>query len=812
MRSAETAVMHAAETAALRAELDQARRESEVQTAELAAAHWKLSFLYATLDSTKDAVLAIQFGGNAIHYNISFTQMWRLPEDAPGTMSEEQLIALQSVQVCDPEQFIGQIRSRRAEHAEFAIVELKDGRVLEWYVTPQFIGSRVVGKVINYRDITQRVLFEQKMMFNQVVVERSGPMMWTDHLERRVTFANAAACEMLDYGREELIGMKIDWLDAGFRPDRIKPIDNELRSTGKPISFRTRYRRRDGELRNVDITASRAEDDGREIYILSFKDITELLRTSREKKRQQALLNGVINSIPDLMVYKDPEGTYLGCNDAFARLCGRPAAEIEGRSATDLFPAQRASEICAQEEQVLATLNKLSVENWVTYPDGRCALLDTVRSPLRDESGTLLGTLSIARDVTERKKAEEEIRRAKELAEEATRMKTDFLANMSHEIRTPMNAIMGMSHLALKTDLTARQRDYIGKVQASGQHLLGIINDILDFSKIEAGKLAIEESDFELDKLLQDVADLIADKSLAKGLELVFDMAPDVPHRLRGDSLRLAQILINYANNAVKYTDKGRIVIAARVRERTVRGLLLHFSVTDTGIGLTYEQTARLFQSFQQADSSTTRKYGGTGLGLAISKKLAQLMGGQAGVESRLGHGSNFWFTVRVGIAGTAATGIAPAARAPTSGEAGAAAAKGRLLLVEDNDINQLVAREILEDAGFEVEMAENGRIGLEMVRSGAFDLVLMDMQMPEMDGVTATREIRKLPAFAALPIVAMTANAMQRDRDRCIEAGMNDFVAKPFDPAQLGAIVLKWIRRGGGSVEAGKALEQADT
>jgi two-component system sensor histidine kinase/response regulator len=517
-------------------------------------------------------------------------------------------------------------------------------------------------------------------------------------------------------------------------------------------------------------------------------------------------LHGLINSIPDIIVYKDPYGIYLGCNDAFARLCGRPAQLIEGRMARNLFPIDRANEISAQDEQAFATLEKFSVEEWVTYPDGRSILLDTVLSPLRDDSGKLLGIVAIGRDVTERKKAEEQIRHAKELAEEATRMKTDFLANMSHEIRTPMNAIIGMSHLALKTDLTPRQRDYIGKVQASGRHLLGVVNDILDFSKVEAGKLRIEHTDFELQELLDNVSNLTMEKSSGKGLELVFDIAPDVPPRLLGDSLRVGQILINYANNAVKYTEKGRIVIAARVRERSSRDVLLHFSVADTGIGLTAEQIGRLFHSFQQADSSTTRKYGGTGLGLAISKNLAQLMGGEVGVQSQFGRGSNFWFTVRMGIGKAAGSEPAPPPAAPSREALGQPGPGGgaRILLVEDNDINQIVACEILRDADFVVEVADNGRIALEMARQGTFDLVLMDMQMPEMDGVTATVELRKLPAFATLPIVAMTANAMQRDRDRCLDAGMNDFVTKPIDPDDLCAVLLRWLRPGNAGPTAG--------
>lgn len=535
--------------------------------------------------------------------------------------------------------------------------------------------------------------------------------------------------------------------------------------------------------------------------------------------------------------------------------------------------------------------------------------------------------------VIERKRIQTALDEARKIAEDASRSKSDFLANMSHEIRTPMNAVIGMSQLALKTDLNPKQQDYVEKIFRSGQHLLGIINDILDFSKVEAGKLDIEETDFELDKVLENVANLIGEKAAAKNIELLFDVDPNLPNFLVGDPLRLSQVLINYANNATKFTEEGEIVIRAHMVEETDTDILIRFEVEDTGIGLTEDQIALLFQSFQQADTSTTRKFGGTGLGLAISKKLSELMGGAVGVESEHAKGSTFWFTARLGrskdkkknylpepdlrnrrvlvvddnpharmiisellrsmtfrvdMVASGAEAVASVAQADSSSdpyevvyldwmmpgmsgiEAGRriteldldnpmphriiVTAYGRedvsqeaelagidaillkpvsssllfdmtmmvlggaelnrssttvglisgtiptaqpdtyLLLVEDNELNQQVANELLSEAGFAPDIAENGEIALGMVQEKEYDIVLMDVQMPVMDGLTATRAIRKLSGFENLPIIAMTAGVMTSDIDECLNAGMNDHVAKPIDPDEMFAALMRWI------------------
>ncbi len=629
----------------------------------------------------------------------------------------------------------------------------------------------------------------------------------------------------------------------------------------------------------------------------------------------------------------------LNCNRMLEQMFGYGPGELVGQSTRIWYPDEAI--FLQVGEAIAAGMQQQGFyrhDHELVRKDGSrfwCRLM--VRS--LDPADFSKGTVGIIEDITDEREVMAGMARARELAEEAARTKADFLANMGHEIRTPMNAVIGMTHLVLKTGLTQQQRESLRKIQLASQHLLGILNDILDFSKIDAGKMTVEHIDFELERVLDNVSGLIAEKAAGKGLELIIDIAPDVPDKLVGDPLRIGQILINYANNAVKFTEHGEIAIHVRVMSELDDELVLHFSVRDTGIGIDKEQSRQLFQSFQQADSSTTRKFGGTGLGLAISKRLAELMNGETGVDSTPGAGSTFWFTARVGrghdlcrhyqprpglrgrrmlvvddndsarevvcemlhsmafdvaavesgmaaleeLQLAAASGmpyeivfldwqmpgmdgvatareirklalpqpplvlmvtaygrdelIAAAEKAgiddillkpmtpsllydtvlrilgdqadePQRVQADdlgslpdvSAIAGARALLVEDNDLNQEVAIAFLEEAGLEVDLAPDGAAALERVQKQAYDIVMMDMQMPVMDGLTATREIRKLPGMADLPIVAMTANALNGDRERCLEAGMNDHIAKPIDYEELVARLLQWVRPRGPS------------
>ena len=685
--------------------------------------------------------------------------------------------------------------------------------------------------------------------------------------------------------------------------ERIKGLERDVRLLQKKLQRSEANRRLIEEAKDHSDSVSRAV-------------IAEL---EAKEKEFRALLE----SAPDPLVIANGDGIIDIVNRQTEVLFGFSQGELVGKPIATLVPAH---------DQPAAPG---SAEGYIGISrDGREIPLEITRSPITTDKGTRI--VSAMRDITERKRADEELRRAKEIAEDATRLKSDFLANMSHEIRTPMNAIIGMAHLALRTALDERQHDYVTKIQRAGQHLLGVINDILDFSKIEAGHMTIESVDFELEKLLAGVVDFISEKTAAKNLELLLDVDAHLPNHLHGDALRLGQVLINYASNAVKFTEQGCIVIRVRQVEEDQQHLVVRFEVEDTGIGLSPDQIRRLFQSFSQADTSTTRKYGGTGLGLAISKRLAELMGGDVGVTSEPGRGSTFFFTARLGrgqatgrtflpqpdlrgrrllvvddnplamqtlsemlrsmtfrvdAVASGEDALAAVARAETDAdpfaivfldwrmpgldgietarridamplgtrphrvlvtaygredvlreaentgfdgilvkpvspsllfdaamralgdEADVRTSAGapvpvshtetrdltrlqgaRVLLVEDNEFNQQVALELLAAAGIHVELAQNGALAAQCVERGSYDLVLMDLQMPVMDGMEATRRIRAMPGRDRLPILAMTANAMAGDRERSLAGGMNDHVTKPIDPEQLFDVLLRWL------------------
>ena len=761
-------------------------------------------------------------------------------------------------------------------------------------------------------------------------------MLVFDPVQSSFIDCNQAAVRLYGFGsREELLDNAAPdqaegpYLDTPARLVRERAPQLRMALRDGVCVFEARHQRPDGQFWDARVTLMALDHEGQQLLQFTLDDITE-----QKHNERQLLFSHHVQEYAGPMLWLDTaDGRVVYANLAAQQHLGYSESDCAALCLTDFMPGLALQAFRAALESLRDSGGYQQGQGQHLRADGRLVDVELNSFLARSDEGERL-IVSI-KDITAQKAAQAELVQARDQAEASTRAKSEFLANMSHEIRTPMNAIIGLSHLALKTALSPQLRDYLQKIHGSGTHLLGLINDVLDLSKIEAGKLSIEVVPFDLEELLSNLAGMLSEQIKHKPLELLFDLAPDVPTRLHGDPLRLGQILLNFTNNAAKFTASGEIVVSVGLLERRADTALLRFAVRDTGIGLTPEQMAVLFQNFQQADASTSRKYGGTGLGLAITKSLAELMDGEVGVQSELGKGSTFWCTARLAIGqdsaaprplAVPATRVLvvddhPTARATTAGllrrlgfsveqasggtqaldllpraqadgrpfeavlldehmpemdgyatarhvgalgldpvprlammtlsdrEAVRARASGvgitellakplnpsllydgmvqlldlapegslrrteartdeagllermralggaDLLLAEDNAINQLVACELLKDAGLRVDVADNGRIAVAMAQKRHYDLVLMDMQMPEMDGLQATRALRAIEALQGLPVVAMTANAMQADRERCRDAGMDDFVSKPIDPETLWTVLLRWLK-----------------
>jgi len=697
--------------------------------------------------------------------------------------------------------------------------------------------------------------------------------------------------------------------------------------------------RSDGQIRRLGLQSKAQTLDGRPCHATWVQDRTSLVQARRSAQENQQLLQSIMDHAPAVIYAKDTQGRYLLANQAFCDVVGVTHEQTIGHTDADLVPPEVARQFMDNDREVLARSCAQQQEELLPQSDGSTHTYMSLKFPVLGEGGEPFAVAGVSSDITP-------LVRAKQLAEEATRAKSEFLANMSHEIRTPMNAIIGMSYLALQTAMNPQQRGYVEKVHRAAQNLLGIINDILDFSKVEAGKMELEVAPFSLDQVLDNLSSLVGLKAEEKGLELLFHTAPGLPPVLVGDVLRLGQVLTNLVNNAVKFTEHGEVVVSVNEVAREGDHIELHMAVRDTGVGMSAEQQGRLFQSFTQADSSTSRKYGGTGLGLAICKQLVELMGGRIWLESTPGKGSTFHFTVRLGwsthvedvrprtlvkadglrllivddnlsageilqafgqqfqfdvtVVGNGPDALDKVQQAEKAGrpfevalidwkmpgmdgiecarlmqsavhtsqppavimvtvsardealkqaqarqvklqavltkpvtastmlDAVGSALNGamvcgdtdldvqakapmaelagtRVLLVEDNEVNQELIVALLSMVGVDVVLANNGQAALDMLDGlPDFDCVLMDGQMPVMDGYTAARRIRAQARFAHLPLIALSANAMASDVELALASGMNDHIVKPIEVDTLFSKLAWWIRQAGSPAPAG--------
>jgi PAS domain S-box-containing protein len=642
----------------------------------------------------------------------------------------------------------------------------------------------------------------------------------------RVQFANRAYLAFFGRSREEVIGRDMqETLGAALADPPHSIIERVL--GGEAMGISTDMRGADGRARSFWIyrIPDMAGGESRGYFFIAT-DTTEMRRSERRLQElntklieAESFTRGIADNLPVRVAYWDSDQRCRFVNRVYCEWFGKSLDRVLGKTTFEIYGEDRSPE---RQAHVLAALagDPQQFESIETGVDGRLGIWNVQYIP-DVQRGQVRGFFVLAQEITNAKRAQadletlnRELVAARDLAEEAARAKSAFLANMSHEIRTPMNVIIGLTHLMRRDSHEPVTADRLGKVGDAAQHLLDIINDILDLSKIDAGKLTLAPVDFAVEGLLERSLAMVADGARRKGLALSVERG-DLPPALRGDALRLSQVLVNLLSNAVKFTESGSIALRCDVLARDAGCITARFAVHDTGLGISAEVRERLFSPFEQADGSTTRRFGGTGLGLSIARELAQLMGGAIGVESEPGRGSVFWFTAQLQ---PAAAEIVPAPPPPDTARASGAAERAikeryggaRVLLADDNLINQELGTELLRLAGLRVDVADDGRAALQMAERGGYDLILMDMQMPEMDGLEATRRIRARPALARTPIVAMTASAFGADRDACLDAGMNDHIGKPVNPVTLYETLLRWLEAARGSAAPGPASAAA--
>jgi two-component system sensor histidine kinase/response regulator len=670
---------------------------------------------------------------------------------------------------------------------EVPIVREEDFREMLWFLGE--IAKRMAEQALEKIDsIEKSVRLEESARKQQKILESlPAGVVFVDADTKRVLDVNPYALKLMGGSREEIEGRACFKHFSSEKNEDLACSSEELYHVEQILAA--------GENEEIPILRNRSHVsiDGKDFIIESFVDISEQKSAEKEAQLQASLLNSLLDSIPDLVFFKDTAGVYLGCNPEFCAFVGRKREEIVGSTDFDLFAREVAEFFREKDQQILEGLQRRQNEEWVTYPDGRKILLDTLKTPYWGPNGELLGILGVSRDITDRKRAEEKQRRLAEEANAANEAKGAFLANMSHEIRTPMNGILGMTELLLETELSEAQLELAGTVKSSADSLLAIINDILDYSKIEAGKVELLPESFELKEIVEALERTLRFRMEQRSIEYITEISPDVPPFLHGDPLRLRQVLLNLIGNAVKFTSPGGVVtLLISSLQQTENTTLLQFSIVDSGIGISPDSQEIIFEAFSQGDPSTTRKFGGTGLGLSISQQLVELMGGELGVSSREGVGSNFHFTAKFGICKRSDVLV-------TDGDDGAVDEESfvknlRVLLVEDNPINQKLAVRFLEKAGHSAVLAKNGKEAVDLFQAEELDLILMDIQMPVMSGEEALHIIRQRDGGGTIPIVALTAHAMSTDRDKYLSEGFDGYLAKPFNKNDLLSLLTEMV------------------
>lgn len=658
-----------------------------------------------------------------------------------------------------------------------------------------------LGSILHRRQISETA-HRREEIFRAIVSQAAEAITLVDANTLEFIEFNDTACQQMGYTREEFSALHLNDLQGEFDEATMRKMIANF-SRHERVQFDTLRKRKDGTLLNVNVSIKFIYIDNRECLSLIWSDITEKRRAEAEAAEKLQQYRVAIETSLDGFVVTDGDNRILEVNQAYCGMSEYSRETLLNMHLQDLDQAHNSDQLANRINAIMKNGGDL-FETLHRTQTGKIYPVEVVVSYINKDGGRFY---SFIRDISDKKKTAKELdgyrhhleelvqqrtlelQQARARAEAANVSKSSFLANMSHEIRTPMNAVLGFAHLLQREINDPSQLEKLGKITQSAKHLLGIINDVLDLSKIEADHLSLEQAPFNVVGAINHVTSMLTDKIAGRGLQFNLEIDPRLNEMtVLGDTLRLNQILVNYLSNAIKFTDKGSITLRASVIGLTNEEVELRFDVEDTGIGISEEQQQLLFKPFRQAEAHTTRKYGGTGLGLVISRRLARMMGGDAGVQSIVGKGSTFWFTAQ--LKRTHAHNSQMAIPLPCALKLRQGA---RILLVEDNLINQDVSREILEAAGLKVIVANNGAEAVTLALSEPVDLILMDTQMPVLDGLEATRQIRQKQS-RHIPIIAFTANAFVEDRQRCMEAGMDDFLAKPLEPERLMKSLARWI------------------
>lgn len=619
------------------------------------------------------------------------------------------------------------------------------------------------------------------------LIENAGIVMYTTSVDGYITFATEKSVQLTEYPMDELIGMHfsdiidIEWLELALEKYK-RQMEKNVEETLFEFAIRTKF----GDLKWVEQTAVLIiENDKITGFQCVIKDISEKREMENVLRnyeiaivQNQERLQSILDNATSLIYVKDLDGKYLLVNKQFRQVLNVTESEIIGKTDFDFTDPAQAQRFQETDDKVLSTCKPVELEVIIGKPGQNHTLLIT-KFPLINAQNEVYGISGIATDISERVSQLEELKQAKKIAESAKNLQEQFLANMSHEIRTPMNGIQGMVDLLLDTPLTESQNDFAKTIKRSADNLVVIINDILDFSKIKAGKLTIERIDFNLNEVIQNISAVFSHKLKEKNLDFSIHLDNDIPATLKGDPYRLNQILINLIGNAIKFTHKGSVSLTVSIQKKNAEGVLLTFSVADTGIGIKKDKIEEIFESFTQASVETSRKYGGSGLGLSITRQLLQLQQSDISVESEENKGATFHFSILFGYSKANRKLFFKGKKLK---DYHGCLQERKFLVAEDNEVNQKVIENVLKKAGAVADIANNGLEAINYLKQNtSYDAIIMDLQMPEMDGYAATKYIRNVMDIS-IPIIAMTASALKGEKSKCIEIGMNDYFTKPFE------------------------------